>query len=175
MKFLLFLLLGVSVFSSNLKTPKTNSLEIVNDALKAVLDESFGTSQEGIKVFIKVKKIGTNEYDLKISSDGLMLLRYEYNNEELIGFFKYKNAVGIVYGEKGRFFKKIGKMDIPDYYLQIVERLKKPPIPIDPDIPPIRYGGSLFYYKYKDGEITFDRSEWANIWGEEYFKYMQKE
>jgi hypothetical protein len=163
-KILLSLLLGIFVYFGNAKTPKTYSLEIINNELKTILDEGFGTSQDGRIIFIKVKKTNTNEYELKISSDGWVLLRNEYNNDELIGFFKYKNAIGIVYGEKkNTFFKKTGKMEIPDYYLQVVERLKKPKPPIDPDIPPIRYDGSVWYYKYKNNKITFDKSEWV-VW-----------
>lgn len=164
-KITIFTIFTIFVYSCQAQILRTDSLKIVNDKLKILLDESFGTSQNGIIIFIRIQKTGINEYDIKISCDGLMLLISEFNDAELVGFFKYKNAIGIVYGEKKNiFFKKVGEMNKPEYYIQAVERFKKFSFSTESDIPPIRYGGSVYYYKYKERKIVFNCSEWADIW-----------
>ena len=158
---------------------KTNSLKITNKELEKVILETFDAKRENEIVLIRVIKHNDKEYGLKImKTDTLLLgalLKNEYGYSDLVGFFQYKNATGIVYGEnQSIFFKKLGEINIPDYYLHTIERIKKSSNlvdSIDSDIPPIRYDGSVFYYKYENGEITFERSKWANIWGEIYKQY----
>lgn len=174
MKTILYIFcLGLFFHLNDLKATQVNRLEIVNDELKNIMDNTFGALQKGQVILVRVDKFNNRDYELKIIKENTLflvaLLRNVYEYNDLTGFFEYGGGIGIVYGEKKNiFFKKTGKMDIPEFYLEAIEILKRPYIPIDimnSDIPPIRYDNSVLYYKYQKGQLIFDRFEWANIWG----------